>query len=80
MKHNVMTWADASEGVFVNSREDLDASYVELGRNETWAETLVSIKGTVEERHDFLRRLAAAATAEAERLAESTYQLEAVSA
>jgi hypothetical protein len=68
MRYHVHSSAEATERVDAHSREDLRKSYVRLGNYEHDMESAISVGGTAAERADFLRRLAAAATAEANQL------------
>lgn len=71
MKFSVTPWADADEPVQIYSRNDLDTSYVKVGTPySSEQQDVLHVKGPLEERVGFLRRLAAAAFAEAMELEE----------
>lgn len=71
MRFSVTPWADADEPVRINSRNDLNTSYVRVGTPYSpEQQDVLQVKGTLEERVGFLRRLAANAFAEAMELEE----------
>lgn len=59
MKQVVSTFAEATESVSVESRQDLDTSYIRVGD-----QTALYIKGSLEERVAFLHNLISAAETE----------------